>query len=69
MPVYFCPTIATGRAVLVTDLFISYRNATDYRALVQQLAAILRAHEGTARWDYGLCRHWSSPRDAFWERQ
>ena len=38
----------------MADVFISYRNTPERRALVRRLAAILRAHEVTVWWDYGL---------------
>jgi hypothetical protein len=38
----------------MADVFISYRNSPERRALVRRLAAILRAHEVTVWWDYGL---------------
>jgi Sulfatase-modifying factor enzyme 1/TIR domain len=38
----------------MADVFISYRNTPERRALVRRLAAILRAHEITVWWDYGL---------------
>jgi hypothetical protein len=38
----------------MADVFISYRNTPERRAVVRRLAAILRAHEVTVWWDYGL---------------
>jgi hypothetical protein len=38
----------------MADVFICYRNTPERRALVRRLAAILRAHEVTVWWDYGL---------------
>jgi len=38
----------------MADVFISYRNTPDRRVIVRRLATILRAHEITVWWDYGL---------------
>ena len=38
----------------MADVFISYRNTPERRALVQRLANLLRAHAVTVWWDYGL---------------
>jgi formylglycine-generating enzyme required for sulfatase activity len=38
----------------MADVFISYRNTPDRRAIVRRLATILRAYEVTVWWDYGL---------------
>jgi formylglycine-generating enzyme required for sulfatase activity len=38
----------------MADVFISYRNMPDRRAIVRRLATILRAYEVTVWWDYGL---------------
>ncbi len=38
----------------MADVFISYRNTPDRRTIVRRLATILRAHEVTVWWDYGL---------------
>jgi len=38
----------------MADVFISYRNTPDRRVIVRRLSTILRAHEITVWWDYGL---------------
>ena len=38
----------------MADVFISYRNTPDRRIIVRRLSTILRAHEITVWWDYGL---------------
>ena len=38
----------------MADVFISYRNTPDRRIIVRRLATILRAHEISVWWDYGL---------------
>lgn len=38
----------------MADVFLSYRNLPDRRALVQRIATILRAYEISVWWDYGL---------------
>ncbi|MFN7178436.1 S8 family serine peptidase [Hyphomonas sp.] len=38
----------------MADVFISYRNTEDRRAIVSRLATILRSHGLTVWWDYGL---------------
>jgi formylglycine-generating enzyme required for sulfatase activity len=38
----------------MADVFISYRNTPERRAIVRRLATILRAYEVTVWWDYGL---------------
>jgi TIR domain-containing protein len=38
----------------MADVFISYRNTPDRRTIVRRLATILRAHEVSVWWDYGL---------------
>ena len=48
-----------GREIAVrrgsmADVFISYRNTPDRRIIVRRLATILRAHEISVWWDYGL---------------
>ncbi len=40
--------------VNVADVFLSYRNTPERRAFVKRLALLLRAHEITVWWDYGL---------------
>ncbi len=38
----------------MAEVFISYRNTPERRVLVKRLALMLRAHEVTVWWDYGL---------------
>lgn len=38
----------------MADVFLSYRNTPERRAFVKRLALLLRAHEVTVWWDYGL---------------
>ncbi|MFZ1102940.1 MAG: TIR domain-containing protein [Hyphomicrobiaceae bacterium] len=38
----------------MADVFLSYRNTPDRRAIVRRLATILRAYGVTVWWDYGL---------------
>lgn len=38
----------------MADVFLSYRNTPERRVFVKRLALILRAHELTVWWDYGL---------------
>ncbi len=38
----------------MADVFLSYRNTVERRAFVKRLALLLRAHEVTVWWDYGL---------------
>jgi formylglycine-generating enzyme required for sulfatase activity len=47
------PAVRT-RKVFMADVFLSYRNIPDRRALVRRLAFILRAYGIEVWWDYGL---------------
>jgi len=38
----------------MADVFLSYRNTPERRAFVKRLALLLRAHEVSVWWDYGL---------------
>ena len=38
----------------MADVFISYRNTPERRAFVKRLAVMLRAHDVSVWWDYGL---------------
>ena len=38
----------------MADVFLSYRNTAERRAFVKRLALLLRAHEVSVWWDYGL---------------
>ncbi|MEQ1618766.1 MAG: SUMF1/EgtB/PvdO family nonheme iron enzyme [Terricaulis sp.] len=38
----------------MADVFLSYRNTVERRAFVKRLALLLRAHEISVWWDYGL---------------
>jgi len=38
----------------LADVFLSYRNTVERRAFVKRLALLLRAHEVSVWWDYGL---------------
>jgi formylglycine-generating enzyme required for sulfatase activity len=48
------PGIVEFGSARMADVFLSYRNTPERRALVGRLAFILRVHEISVWWDYGL---------------